>query len=155
MTSKGTGATWMGYPRSSTEVVKRRSKPAKLGLRFDKVALAFIDDMQRAGDRVPRGQVLIVTLTAPIRQRTKTSAVVLEHIHEALAAAPADLRIDETISGNRVCVRLVKNVRGYPSDVIAMVHNPETPGGLLIELTTAFLERRDAEPPAGLERVLT
>lgn len=134
--------------------MRKKAKPAKLGLRFDKVALAFIDAMQRAGDRVPRGRVLIVTVTAPIRLHTKTSAAVRERIHEALAAAPADLRIDETIYGNRACARLAKNGRGYPSNVIAVVHNPETPAGLLIELTTAFLERRDAEPPAGLQRVL-
>lgn len=100
----------MGYSRSSSEVVKQKSKAAKLGLRFDKVALAFIDDMRRAADRVPRGQILIVTLTAPIRQPAKTRAAVLEHIHEALAAAPADLRIDETINENGVCVRLVRPV---------------------------------------------
>ncbi|HEY6326923.1 MAG TPA: hypothetical protein VIW73_10480 [Candidatus Cybelea sp.] len=129
-------------------------KPARLGLRFDKVALAFIDDIQRAGDWVPRGRVLIVTLTAPIRQHTKTSTAILERIRGALAAAPAGLRIDETIYGNGVCVRLAKNGRHYPSTVVAVVHNPATPAGLLIELTTAFLERREAEVPAGLERVL-
>lgn len=127
---------------------------AKLGLRFDKVALAFIDDMRRAGDRVPRGRVLIVTITAPIWQPAKTSAAVHERIHKALAAAPVGLRIDEAIYGNRVCARLAKNGRGYPSNVIAVVHNPETPAALLIELITAFLERSEAKPPVGLERVL-
>ncbi|HVR45316.1 MAG TPA: hypothetical protein VMT95_01555 [Candidatus Binatia bacterium] len=131
-----------------------KAKPAKLRLRFDKVALAFIDDMRRAGDRVKRGRVMIVTITAPIWQYRKTSAAVHERIHEALAAAPAGLRIDEAIYGNRVCVRVAKNGRAYPSNVIAVVHNPETPATLLIELITAFLERSEAELPAGLERVL-
>lgn len=98
---------------------------------------------------------MIVTITAPIWQRTKTSAAVHERIHEALAAGAGAFRIDEALYGNRVCARLAKNGRAYPTNVIAVVHNPETSAALLIALITAFLEGREAELPAGLERVLT
>jgi hypothetical protein len=126
----------------------------KLGLRFDKVALAFADDVRGTGDVVPRGRVLIVTIAAPIRMHAKTSRALGERIRESLANAGVDLPIDDSIYGNRVCVCLAKNARGYASNVIPIVHNPETPAALLIEMTAAFLRRRGAEPPAGLERVL-
>jgi hypothetical protein len=136
--------------------MSRSARPAKLGLRFDKVALAFVGDVQRnARDLVPRGRTLIVTITAPIRLPAKTTAVLCERVRAALVAAPANLRIDETINGNRISVRLAKNVRGYAPNVIAVVHNPETPAVLLIEMTATFLGGRAAAVPAGMERVFS
>lgn len=106
-------------------------------LRFDREALRFIDDVQ-AGlrDRVPAGKTLMFAITAPLRLASKTAAALVEKVHKDLAHRPRRFDLDETIHGNRVCVRLAK---GVSNRAIGFVHNPDCDPKILFDATQALL----------------
>lgn len=98
---------------------------ARSGLRFDKVALAFIARLRAAlSDRVPDGKTLVVTCTAPIRKDAATGAALVETLADLLARAPARLEFEKTVNGNRVRARLVKQTQARADRVAGYVHNP-------------------------------
>ncbi|MBV8689021.1 MAG: hypothetical protein JOZ59_02835, partial [Candidatus Eremiobacteraeota bacterium] len=62
-----------------------QNRLAKRGLRFDKVALGFIERLQDAfEDIVPRGKTLIVTIPAPIRLPAKTAKALEAKVQRTL-----------------------------------------------------------------------
>ena len=118
-----------------------RGGRAKPRLRFDKVVLRLIGGLQEAlREEVPEGQALILTATAPIRLPAKTAAVLEEKIRACLARRSAKVEVDETIHGNRVRVRLVKDISRRASKVIGFVHNPETDPEVLLHLAQSLLQ---------------
>jgi hypothetical protein len=120
-------------------------------LRFDKVVLRLIGGLQEAlREEVPEGQALILTATAPIRLPAKTAAVLEERIRVCLARRSAKVEIEETIHGNRVRVRLVKDISRRASKVIGFVHNHETDPEVLLHLAQSLLQEIGAaldKPP--------
>lgn len=99
---------------------------ARSGLRFDKVALAFVARLQDAlRDGVPDGKTLVVTCTAPIRLPGRTAAAAIEALGAPLAREPARLKFEKTINGNRVRAWLVKRKPARADKVIGFVHNPD------------------------------
>lgn len=101
-----------------------RESPAKPGLRFDKVATRLVERVRRAVERsVPDGKTLVFTVTAPIRQPSKTAAELEEKILKALVRRSARVEIDDVIHGNHVRVVLVP-LRKRNARAIGIVHNP-------------------------------
>ncbi|HLY07137.1 MAG TPA: hypothetical protein VKR31_15435 [Rhizomicrobium sp.] len=117
-------------------------KDSGIRLRFDRVALRFIEDVQSAlHDIVPDDRTLFFAITAPIRMGSKTAAMLVENVRGVLARRRARVDLDETINGNRTRVRLVKGVFNGRR-AVGFVHNPETDPELIFETTLSVLELR-------------
>ena len=127
-----------------TVIRRRRAERVSLvkpRLRFDKVVLRLIGGLQAAlREAVPDGRAVMLTVTAPIRLPGKTAAALEARIHAGLTRRPAKIETAETIHGNRVRVRIVKDVSAKASKVIGFVHNPETDAEVLLNLTQSLLE---------------
>jgi len=110
-------------------------------LRFDKVARGLVERLQTAlMDAVPDGRTVIVTVTAPIRQDSKTTAALERTIRAALNGRAARADIEETIRGNRIRVRVTKAGPAQAPKLVGYVHNPD-PGAdqVLLDCTEALL----------------
>jgi hypothetical protein len=126
-------------------VIKRRiaglGSRAKPRLRFDRVALRVVGDLQASlGEIVPDGETVIVTITAPIRLASKTTAAVEEKIRACLARGSARAEVKDTIHGNQIRVRMVKGVPRRAPKVIGFVHNPDPDGSILLDMTQSLVE---------------
>lgn len=120
-------------------VMDQNRKPA---LRFDKVATGLVERVRRAVEpSVPDGKTLVFTVTAPIRQPSKTSAELEERILNALARRPERLEIEDEIHGNRVWIMLVACTKG-DSTTIGIVHNPGPTQEALLAAALATLPVR-------------
>lgn len=92
-------------------------------LRFDRTAVGLIERLQEAvTPSVPAGKTVIVTITAPIRQDSKTGVVLDGKIRELLARGRA--RLKTRIHENRIQVRVLKGGAARTSKLIGFVHNP-------------------------------
>lgn len=113
----------MAQRRQQENVERGARLIARSGLRFDKVALAFIARLQDAlSAHVPAGKTLFVTCTAPIRKDSLTSRNLIPMLAEAMGRGSARFKFDKTINGNRIRARLVKARDGK---VAVYVHNPD------------------------------
>jgi hypothetical protein len=123
-------------------------------LRFDRTAVALVKRLQATLARfVPKGKTVIVTITAPIRQDSKTSVVLERRIRELLATRRA--RLNATILGNRIQVRVLKGGANRTSKLVGFVHNPEPSPAALFDVTRSVLACTGAQnPPARGDRWL-
>lgn len=135
----------LGGKRIAVEVVTA-DRPVVSGavrkprLRFDKGALGLVARLQTAlNDSVPEDRAVIVTVTAPIRQDSKTTVVLEQLIRSALTSRPVRADIQETIHGNQVRVRVVKTGSLQATKIIGFVHNPDPGAHLLLLHTTEKL----------------
>jgi hypothetical protein len=109
-------------------------------LRFDKVALRFVANLRTSlHDLVPKGRTLALTITAPIRQDSKTSAEVERQLRERLSRRSSKLEFDETIHANRIRARLIDGNSPRIPNVIGFVHNPDTDAAELLLAAQALL----------------
>jgi hypothetical protein len=82
-------------------VAFKRPQASKPRLRFDKAVLRLLERLQDGlGEVVPDGKAVIFTVTAPIREWSKTAAVLAERIKAGLAHGSAMAEIADTIDGN-------------------------------------------------------
>src|SRR5262245_27991549 len=80
-----------------------RRAPARLGLRFDKVATRVVERLRiRLAGSVPDGMTLLVMITAPIRLPGQTAATLEVNARPLLARRRAGRDEQSTIHGNRV-----------------------------------------------------
>jgi hypothetical protein len=123
-------------------------------LRFDRTAVGLVRRLQAALARfVPAGRTVTVTITAPIRQDSKTGAVLAEKVRQLLAARRAELKA--LIHGNRIQVRVLKGGATRTARLIGFVHNPEPNPAVLFDLTRAVLAcMGSAKSPLSGERWL-
>jgi hypothetical protein len=120
----------------------RTATAVKPRLRFDKVAVGLVARLQsRLSDAVPDNRTVIVTVTAPIRQGSKTTIALEKTIRETLERRSAHVDIGDSLYGNQICVRVVKARPAGAAKLIGFVHNPD-PGAdqALLECTKALLE---------------
>jgi hypothetical protein len=114
-------------------------------LRFDKVALRFVEGLRAALDgAVPDGTAVIVTITAPIRLPAKTAATLEERVRASLARRSAPAEVTDTILGNQIRVRVLQGVSERISKVIGFVHNPDSDPDGLVRVTQSLLRHVDA-----------
>jgi len=93
-------------------------------LRFDKTTLGLVKRLQtKLANSIPDGRTVVTTITAPIRQDSKTSSVLEGRIQELLATGRG--RLKTTIYGNRIQVRVLKGGAIRTAKLIGFVHNPE------------------------------
>jgi hypothetical protein len=119
---------------------------ARPRLRFDKVATRLIERLHAIlGETVPDGMTVLLTITAPIRLPSKTAALLEDKIQTLIG--PGSPRRDEqdTIHGNRVHIRLLRDVSERAPKMIGFVHNSDSDPLLLLNMTRELLERISAE----------
>ena len=120
-------------------------------LRFDKVAIGLVKRLQLLSASVPDGKVVVVTVTAPIWQDSKTGTALEVGIRELLSAKR--MRWKAAIYGNQIEARVLKGGAGGISKLIGFVHNPKPGPSLLFDVTSSLLEMIGSGAP-GAERWL-
>jgi hypothetical protein len=107
-------------------------------LRFDRTAVGLIKRLRLSLSRsVPEGNTIVVTVTAPIRQDSKTGAALADKIRRLLATNRAQLKA--TIFGNRIEVRILKGGAARTSRLLGFVHNPVPSPAVLFDVTRSLL----------------
>jgi hypothetical protein len=115
-------------------------------LRFDKVVTRLMGRLQASlGESVPDGMTVLLTVTAPIRLPAKTAAALEEKIHALLGRGSRGRDEEDTIHGNRVRIRLVRDETGRAPRMIGFVHNPDSDPLVLFNMTRELLELSSAD----------
>jgi hypothetical protein len=113
---------------------------AKPRLRFDKVATRLIEHLQAAArETVPDGTTVLLTITAPIRLPAKTAVSLEEKLRTLLGRRSQGRDVKDTIHGNRVLIRLLRDESSRAPKMIGFVHNPDSDPRLLLNLTRELL----------------
>jgi hypothetical protein len=119
---------------------------AKLRLRFDKVTTRLIERLQTTlGETVPDGTTALLTITAPIRLPSKTAAALEDKIQTLLGRGSPGRDEKDTIHGNRVQIRLLRDESERAPNMIGFVHNSDSDPLLLLNMTRELLELISAE----------
>lgn len=127
--------------------VSRLSGVAPPRLRFDRVVLRVLGRLRAAlEDGVPSGLTVVVTITAPIRLPSKTAATLEESIRTLLKEPSAPGQLRETVHGNQIQVRTLRNAKTSSSKLVGFVHNRDSDPTSLFDLTGSMLRRIGSEP---------
>ena len=119
---------------------------AKPRLRFDNVATRFIERLQATlGETVPDGMTVLLSITAPIRLPSKTAASLEDKIQTLLGRGSPGRDEKETVHGNRVQIRLLRDEAERAPKMIGFVHNSDSDPLLLLNMTRELLELISAE----------
>lgn len=123
-----------------------RGNVAKPRLRFDGVATRLMERLKAAlNGIVPDGMTVLLTITAPIRLPSKTAALLEDKARTLLGPESTRREESDTICGNHVRIRLVRDGSGRAPKMIGFVHNPESDPLLLLNMTRELLELVGAE----------
>jgi hypothetical protein len=118
-----------------------KNNAAKPGVRSDKVATRLIKRLRAAlGESVPDGTTVLLTVTAPIRLPSKTGTSLENKIQMLLGRRSPDRAEKDTIHGNRVQIRLLRDGSEQAPKLIGFVHNSDSDPLLLLNMTREFLE---------------
>jgi hypothetical protein len=113
-----------------------RLRAAKLRPRFDKVALRFVGRLKAVlAGVVPEGQIVVFTISAPIRLPGKT-AVALENM---VRSGPGDAERREIVHDNKVRIRRLGSRPKPMPKVLGFVHSVESDAGAILALAEARL----------------
>jgi hypothetical protein len=113
-----------------------RLRAAKLRPRFDKVALRFVGGLKAVlAGVVPEGQIVVFTISAPIRLPGKT-AVALENM---VRSGPCDAERREIVHDNKVRIRRLGSRPKHMPKVLGFVHSVESDAGAILALAEARL----------------
>jgi hypothetical protein len=113
---------------------------AKPRLRFDKVATRLVERLQAAlAATVPDGMTALLTITAPIRLPGKTAAALEDRMQALLGRRSPGRDESDTIHGNRVRIRLLRDGSGRAPKMIGFVHNADSDPLLLLNMTRELL----------------
>ena len=108
-------------------------------LRFDKVALRFSEQLQEGlRDAVPAGTTLLITITAPLRQASKTAAELIEKIRPLCARGATKTNLRLTLFENSILVRIAGGTAGK-DNVVVLVHNPHSNAAALLDAAEELL----------------
>ena len=110
-------------------------------LRFDKVATRLIERLQTTiGKTAPNDMTVLLTITAPIRLPSKTAAAVEDKIQTLLGRGSLGRDEKDTIHGNRVRIRLLRDESERAPKMIGFVHNSDSDPLPLLNMTRELLE---------------
>jgi hypothetical protein len=107
------------------------------------------------GKVVPDGMTVLLTITAPIRLPSKTAASLEDKMQtllgrglpgrDKLGRDEAGRDEKDTIHGNRIRIRLLRDESGRAPKLIGFVHNSDSDPLLLLNMTRELLESISAE----------
>ena len=120
--------------------VSGASPPAKPRLRFDKGVFSVMKHL-RAGltDLIVEGEVVMVTVTAPIWLPGKTASDVEEKARALLVRRSARRELVYTVHGNQIRIRVLKGGPAGAARFVGFVHNPDSDPTPLFEVAQALL----------------
>lgn len=132
----------------------RRAGAQAPRLRFDRVVLGVFARLRAGLDgALPSGVTVVVTITAPIRQGSKTTLAVEEKIRALLGKPGARLgRFAGTVQGNQVQVRLMRSSgRTAVAKLAGFVHNRDSDPTVLFDSIGSLVRQLDAveHPPVA------
>jgi hypothetical protein len=109
-------------------------------LRFDKVVTRLMERLRGTlGETVPDGMTVLLTITAPIRLPSKTAGALEGKIQSLLERRTPVPDQRDTIHGNRVQIRLLRDESRRAPKMIGFVHNPDSDPLLLLNMTSELL----------------
>jgi len=112
----------------------------KLGLRFDKVVIRLLGDLSDFAERiVPKGETILLTITAPIKVPAKTEQEIERRIRHLLESGAPHRDWQATIFENKVRLRIFSALPVQHMPMIGFVHNPDTDPKLLLDLAVQWL----------------
>jgi hypothetical protein len=110
-------------------------------LRFDKVATRLIERLQATlGKTGSDGMTVLLTTTAPIRLPSKTTRALEVKIQTLLGRGSPGRDEKDTIPGNRIRIRLLRDESERAPKMIGFVHNSDSDALLLLDMTRELLE---------------
>jgi hypothetical protein len=119
---------------------------AKIRLRFDKVVARLMESLRATlNETVPDGVTVLVTLTAPIRLPSKTASALEERIRALVGRSLPRRDEKDTIHGNGVRIRLLRDESRRAPKMLGFVHNSDSDPLLLLNMTSGLLELIGAE----------
>jgi hypothetical protein len=132
---RGTGERDSGKPGLA------KPGQGKPSLRFDKVATRLIERLRSTfGETVPDGVTVLVTVTAPICLPLKTAASLEDKIRTLLGRRSPGRDEKDTIHGNRVQIRILREGSERAPKMIGFVHNSDSDPLMLLNMTRELLE---------------
>jgi len=119
----------------TAEMITKRMAAAGIRLRFDKVALGLLNNVNAALSQIPPvEQSVVFTVTAPIRLPAKTTAALQEWLRRVRTQ-----KLNTTINGNEIRARIIKHPSSNMPRAIGFVHNPENNADLILDIAEASL----------------
>ena len=119
---------------------------ARPRLRFDKVATRLMERLEASlGETVPDGMTVLLTITAPILLPAKTAAALEDKIRALVGRGWRGRDEKDSIHGNRVQIRLLRNESERAPKMIGFVHNSDSDPLLLLNMTHELLEQINAK----------
>ncbi len=142
----GSGRVWLAVSGKRVDVEIRTLPPrgafpvnVRPGLRFDKIANRVIERLRGAcAEFVPDGTTVVLTLTAPIRLASKTTAVLEDKIRSVIGRRDRDSRV--AIHGNHARIRILRGQSGQAPKMIGFVHNFDTDPVFLLNMAREMIE---------------
>ncbi len=96
---------------------------------------------------------VLLTITTPIRLPSKTAASLEDKIQTLLGRGSPARDQKDTIHGNRVQIRFLRNESEQAPKMIGFVHNSDSDPLLLLNMTRELLELISAEPGRRARRL--
>jgi hypothetical protein len=120
---------------------RNQATAEKPRLRFDRVVIRLIEHLQATvGATVPAGTTVLLTVTAPIRLPAKTASALEDKIQTLLGRGAPQRDLNDTVHGNDVRIRLLRDGPERAPKMIGFVHNPETAPLQLFDVTSKLLD---------------
>jgi len=109
-------------------------------LRNDTVVRRVRRELERAlAATIPDRQVVVVTITAPIRRPARTVRVIEDRIRSVLVRRPREADIAADILGNQVRIRLLSTIALRTAKLVLCVHQGASDAQLLLNLTHSLI----------------
>ena len=120
---------------------RKRDKAAAPRLRFDKVVTRVTERLQASLDRfTPSGTTVLVTITAPVRVPSKTTAALESACRRLLSRGSTKRDEEYTIHGNHVRIRLLRTRLRRANPIHGFVHNRDSDPAQILDITGDLID---------------
>jgi hypothetical protein len=127
---------------------------ASVRLRFDKVAIRLIERLQASlGGAVPKGAMVVLTITAPIRLASKTAASLEATLPMLLGRGSPGRARKFTIHRNDIRLGVLTPASEKAPRMIGFVHNVDSDPLLLMKLTRDWIHLVGADAGRRMTRL--
>lgn len=114
---------------------------SKLGLRFDKVAVRFLNNIRSAITKdIPDGTMMLLTITAPIKLPQKTEIEICEQISDFINTNKLQTSRKIIAFYNKIHIKIIDVSKKQTERFVGFVHNPEIDSVQLLDIATDWLK---------------
>ena len=112
---------------------------SKLGLRFDKVVVHLLGNLRAFVESdLSDGEVVLMTITAPIKVPVKTENKLKEQIKDFLKTRKRYRDRTLSVFQNSIRLRVISPSSKMPTRFAGFVHNPGTDDKMLLDLASRW-----------------